>query len=132
MVTIGNHIRKRRLALGLTKLVRERIGVTDSTVWNWDHGVEPELRFMPAVIKFLGYVPFKYPNDPVGKLWYFKQVNGLSYEKLGALMERDPEQLTDWLSGRMRPRGRNLPLSGVSILDDTRFFITMINLDSYV
>jgi transcriptional regulator with XRE-family HTH domain len=63
---------------------------------------------MPAVIKFLGYVPFECPEDPIGRLRYFKLVNGLSYERLGKLMGRDPEQLTDWLSGRVRPCGRNI------------------------
>jgi len=31
----------------------------------------------------------------------------VSYERLGELMGRDPEQLTDWLSGRIKPNGRN-------------------------
>ncbi len=62
---------------------------------------------MPKIIEFLGHMPFKCPEDSVGKLRYFKRVNGLSYERLGAMMNRDPEQLTDWLSGRMRPCERN-------------------------
>jgi hypothetical protein len=34
--TIGEHIRKRRLDLGLLQLeVAKMIGVTESTVWNW-------------------------------------------------------------------------------------------------
>lgn len=109
MVTIGDHIRKKRLDSGLTQLeAAEIIGVKEGTLWNWEHGTEPELRLMPAVIKFLGYVPFECPNDPLGKLRYFKRVNGLSFERLGALMGRDPEQLTDWLSGRHRPYKRNI------------------------
>ena len=54
------------------------IGVTESTVWNWEHGTEPELRNMPKIIEFLGYVPFECLYDPIEKLRYFKQVNGLS------------------------------------------------------
>jgi hypothetical protein len=54
------------------------------------------------------YVPFECPDDPIGKLRYFKLVNGLSYERLGKLMGRDPEQLTDWLSGRHKPCRRNI------------------------
>ncbi|MEW6418937.1 MAG: helix-turn-helix transcriptional regulator [Nitrospirota bacterium] len=63
---------------------------------------------MPKIIEFLGYVPFECPEDPIGKLRFFKRVNGLSYEKLGKLMDRDPEQLTDWLSGRVRPCMENI------------------------
>ncbi len=85
------------------------IGVTASTVWNWEHRRDPELRHMPKIIdEFLGYVPFECPEDPVGKLRYYKLVNGLSYERLGELMGRNPEQLTDWLSGKRKPHKRNL------------------------
>lgn len=75
----------------------------ESTVWNWEHGTEPELIHMPKIIEFLGYVPFECPEDPIGKLQYFKQVKGLSYEKLGELMGKAPEQLMDWLSGKRKP-----------------------------
>lgn len=63
---------------------------------------------MPKIIDFLGYVPFECPDEPIGKLRYFKLVNGLSYERLGKLVGRDPEQLTDWLSGRIKPCKRNI------------------------
>lgn len=58
---------------------------------------------MPAVLAFLGYVTWECPNDPVGHLAYFKKVKGLSYERLGELIGRDPEQLTDWLSDWVKP-----------------------------
>jgi hypothetical protein len=53
-------------------------------------------------------VPFECPEDPIGKLKYFKQVKGLSYEKLDDLMGRDPEQLTDWLSSKHKPCRKNI------------------------
>lgn len=66
---IGDHIRKKRLDLGLTQIeVAEIIGVKESTVWNWEHGTEPELRHIPKIIEFLGYVPFECPEDTIGKL----------------------------------------------------------------
>lgn len=84
------------------------IGVTESTVWNWEHGTEPELRHIPKIIEFLGYTPFECPEDLIGKLKYFKLINGLSYERLGKLMGRDPEQLMDWISGRHKPCLKNI------------------------
>jgi hypothetical protein len=54
-------------------------------------------------IEFLGYAPFEYPDDPIEKLRYFKQVKGLSYKRLDEMMGRDPEQLSDWLSSRIKP-----------------------------
>jgi transcriptional regulator with XRE-family HTH domain len=74
-VTIGEHILKRRLDLGLLQReVSEIIGVSDQTVCNWEHGIVPELRLMPKVIEFLDYIPFEYPDDLLDKLKYFKTV----------------------------------------------------------
>ncbi len=47
------------------------------------------------------------PDDLLGKLAWYKQVNGLTLEHLGTEMGRDPEQLADWLSGRHKPCRRN-------------------------
>jgi len=41
------------------------------------------------------------------KLAWYKEVNGLTLEQLGAEMGRDPEQLADWLRGRHKPNQRN-------------------------
>lgn len=108
--TVGEHIKKRRLDLGLLQIeVAKIIGVSEATIWNWEHGREPELRHIPNIIDFLGYTPFECKsNDTIEQLKHYKLVNGLSYEGLGKLMNRDPEQLTDWLSGRIRPCERNL------------------------
>ena len=57
-ITIGEHIRKRRMDLGLLQReVAEIIGVTESSVWNWEHGTEPELQYNQSIIRFLGYIP---------------------------------------------------------------------------
>ena len=63
---------------------------------------------MPAVLAFLGYIPWDCPDDPVGQLAHFKKVNGLSLQRLGVLIGRGPEQLEDWLSGRVKPCERNI------------------------
>jgi transcriptional regulator with XRE-family HTH domain len=109
--TIGEHIRKKRFDLGLyQEEVAKTIGVNESTICNWEHGTEPEIRHMPKIIKFLGYIPFECPDeeDVLGMLRYFKLVNGLSYRKLGRLMNKDPMQVRDWCSGRTKPCKRNI------------------------
>lgn len=108
--SIGKHIRKARLDRELLqKHVAENIGVTACSINNWElnHG-EPEVRYMPAIIKFLGYVPFECPDDTLGKLAYYKRVNGYSFERLGEAMGKDPEQLMDWLNGKHKPFLRSL------------------------
>jgi hypothetical protein len=64
----------------------EMTGVCENRVWNWEHGTEPELVHMPAVIAFIGYVPWECPGDPVGRLAYFKKVKGLSLRRLGPVI----------------------------------------------
>ncbi len=41
------------------------------------------------------------------RLAWYKLIKGLTLEQLGAEMGRDPEQLSDWLSGRHNPCLRN-------------------------
>jgi len=107
-VTIGDHIRKRRMDLGLLQReVAEIIGVTESSVWNWEHGVEPEQHYNPNIIKFLGYIPFDCPDNTVGRLAWYKRAMGMNLDQLGEKMGRDPEQLSDWLSGRHNPFRKN-------------------------
>jgi len=107
-VTLDDHLRRRRLELGLyQKDVAAEIGVTTSTIWNWEHGWSIDQRYLPRIIAFLNYNPIPCPKDPLERLAWYKQVNGLTFEELGAKMSRDPEQLADWLSGRHTPCRRN-------------------------
>ena len=57
--TIGDRIRRRRLALKLTqKDVAEAVRVDECSVFNWEANIsQPDLRYIPAVIDFLGYNP---------------------------------------------------------------------------
>jgi transcriptional regulator with XRE-family HTH domain len=91
----------------LQRGVAEIIGVTESSVWNWEHGTEPEPRYNPSIIKFLGYIPFDCPDDTVGRLAWYKRVNGMNLECLGEAMGVDQAQLSSWLTGRHNPSSRN-------------------------
>ena len=77
--------------------------MTTSTIWNWENSGAVALRFIPSVIEFLGYDPVPQPENLLERLAGYKLVNGLSLERLGVEMGRDPEQLADWLSGRHYP-----------------------------
>ncbi len=113
-VTLGDHLRRRRFELGLyQKVVAAQIGVTTSTIWNWENNWSSiTLSCMPKVIEFLGYNPIPCPEDLMGRLAWYKLVKGLSLEQLGAEMGRDPEQLSDWLSGRHKPSMLNRKIIG--------------------
>ena len=69
--------------------------------------MEPEQHYNPKIIRFLGYIPFDCPDDTVGRLVWYKRAMGMNLDQLGEIMGRDPEQLSDWLSGRHKPFRKN-------------------------
>jgi DNA-binding XRE family transcriptional regulator len=52
----------------LQREVTEIIVVTEYSIWNWEHGVEPEQHYNPKIIEFLRYIPFDCPDDTAGRL----------------------------------------------------------------
>jgi len=62
--TLGEHLKKRRLDLGLRQRdTAERLGVTKNSYENWEHDKhEPEFRYWPEIIAFLGYDPGVSPS----------------------------------------------------------------------
>lgn len=57
--TLGDHIRRRRKALRLPQReVAARLGTVRISVLNWENNYgEPQVRFLPAILAFLGYDP---------------------------------------------------------------------------
>jgi len=82
-VTWGEHIRKKRLELGLfQKDVAREVQVHQTTVYNWEAGkANPAVRSIPRIIRFLGYAPYD-PGASVGeKIRARRQALGLSQEQ---------------------------------------------------
>jgi DNA-binding XRE family transcriptional regulator len=108
-ITVGEHIRKKRMDVGLLQReVAEIIGVTESSIWNWEHGTEPELQYNPSIIKFLGYIPFDCPDDTIGRLAWYRRVQGLTVVALGNQMKIHTDQLYEWLSATRKPFNKSL------------------------
>jgi DNA-binding XRE family transcriptional regulator len=89
--TLGDHLRKRRLDLGLMQqAVANRLGVTACTVKNWELGhASPETRHLPAIESFLVYQPFE-PGRSFSETLrprFLRRAAGLSQE----LLEHDCE-----------------------------------------
>ncbi len=62
--TLGDHLRKRRLDLGLLQSeVAERLAVDETTIYNWErHRTQPARQLVPRILRFVGYTPR--PRDP--------------------------------------------------------------------
>lgn len=55
-ITLGDHLWRRRIELELyQKNVAAKLGVTASTIWNWEHGWAIRKRFVLRIVAFLGY-----------------------------------------------------------------------------
>ena len=97
---MGEHLKRRRLDLKLLqRQVAEEIGCSKASLLNWERGrAEPEFRFMPAIIRFLGYDPTAAdPTLSIGeRLRATRRALGLSQEALARLLGIDSTTVRDW------------------------------------
>ncbi len=89
---LGDHLRARRIDLGLhQREVAAQIGVDTATVTNWEVGhTEPEERFIPALIGFLGYNPLPASRSPGEAIRRERLTRGWSLATLAARAGVDP------------------------------------------
>ncbi|MEX2381217.1 MAG: helix-turn-helix domain-containing protein [Opitutales bacterium] len=98
LTAVGDHIRKRRLDLGLLQRdVAGRIGVTALTIKNWELGhTEPEICYGPSIIDFLGYVPMHKPETVRDQLLAYRMIHGVSQRKAARRIGVDPTTWYFW------------------------------------
>jgi transcriptional regulator with XRE-family HTH domain len=112
--SLGDHIRTRRLDLKLLqKQLADQVGVHELTITNWEgNATVPEIRFMPAIIQFLGFDPLPPAESLPERLAAARRVLGLSQRKMAEKLGIDPSTLMGWEAGRHQPSGRSLNLIG--------------------
>ena len=104
--SLGDHIRKQRLDLGLLQTdVAHEFGVDEMTVCNWEiNRTSPQLRFIPKIIAFLGYSPYDTQCGTLGKrIVACRCVLGLSQKELAYRLGVDPATLGRWERDEGRP-----------------------------
>lgn len=112
--TIGDHVRKRRVELGLRqKDVGDLVGAAKPTVAGWEaRGMRPRPDVLARVVELLGYTPnaARSPEDLVKQLKtvrrHFRLPPAVAAEMIGVSVGA----VWTWESGRRRPRGRSLDL----------------------
>ena len=93
LCTLGDHLRKRRLDLGLLQQeVAAQLGVTEATIVNWElNHTSPEIRFIPRIIAFLGYDPNSAPPGSLGERpVLYRRRSGFSQKPLVGRLGVDP------------------------------------------
>lgn len=110
--TIGDHLRKRRMDLGLLqKDVAEIIGTRSvESITNWENGhSEPQIHYLPSVIKLLGYIPVKVYLDTFGgQVRAFRILNGLSHKAMGSKVGVDASTVSSWENNVFLPHRSKL------------------------
>jgi len=103
--TLGDHLRKRRLDLGLLQReAAERIGVHKTTVWLWERNrATPEARYVPAIIRFLGYMPPGLDASFPEALRSARRAAGLTQRQLAKRAHVDASSIRKWELGQTRP-----------------------------
>jgi transcriptional regulator with XRE-family HTH domain len=100
--TFGEHVRKRRLILGLTQAeVATQLGVNEYTVGNWENDeTKPVLGFLKRVIAFLGYDPEPpKPQTVAEHLKAKRRELGWSQKETARHLGVDPCTWSSWESG---------------------------------
>ena len=106
LISIGDHIKKKRIDLNLfQKDVAKLIGVKEESVYNWENNYsKPKIYLHPRIIKFLGYVPFDLPKETIGdKIKSYRKEHGLSQRKLAKLWGVDQTTIRDWENNKHQP-----------------------------
>ena len=104
---IGDHVRKRRLDLGLLqKSVAKQLKVSETTIWQWENNESrPALRCMPSIIEFLGYNPIPITPGVVGKILAWRTQSGTSRRNAARLIGVDETTLARWERSERKPQG---------------------------
>jgi DNA-binding XRE family transcriptional regulator len=102
--TVGDHVRKRRLDLGLAQNEAAKImGVNEATIVNCENNhTQPRINHTAGVVRFLGYSPFV-DRDMTGRLVNGRRTACLTQRALARLLRVDPSTLAQWERGERQP-----------------------------
>jgi transcriptional regulator with XRE-family HTH domain len=103
--TLGDHIRARRIDLGLLqKDLADRLRADVFTVLNWEKNrTLPSIGWMPRIIGFLGYAPYRPPTSFEGWFEAVRRNLGTARAQVAKRMGIDPGTLARWLRQERSP-----------------------------
>jgi len=85
-------------------------------VWNWENNwVSPAVKFIPAIIAFLGYNPLPPPVALPERLVWFRRCKGWTQEAFAKVLGVDQTTLARWERGERSPTGKYCSLVGSAL-----------------
>jgi site-specific DNA recombinase len=105
--TLGDHLLRRRLTLKLLqRQAAEQIGVDKTSFHNWEtNRTKPNLKYMPGIIRFLGYDPLPPGDSWADRLVHCRTVLGISQKECARRIGVDQSTLARWERGEREPIG---------------------------
>ena len=100
-ITLGDHVRKKRLKMGLMQKEVAKLGVNTWTILNWEKGhTEPPIVSIPIIVQFLGYDPFPQPETLPQRLLAKRREMGWSIKDAAEAVGVDPGTWRNWERGQ--------------------------------
>jgi DNA-binding transcriptional regulator YiaG len=106
---IGDHIRAWRIKNHLLQSeVAKLLGVCEDTIAGWEmRGTTPFIRYMPNIIKMIGYVPVTIDTSNLcGQIYYYRVSHGITPKEFGTLIQIDASTILAWEKGLHVPPKR--------------------------
>lgn len=94
-------------------------GVTECSVTNWELcRTEPEIRYYPKIIEFIGYCPYVPTKDLVERVKLVRLALGLSHERLAEILQVDKSSLAAWERQEHKPvnKSRHILISFLKMM----------------
>lgn len=88
------------------------------TIANWeDNESQPALRYVPAIIRFLGYDPHRNATSFLKRLIAPRKAQGVSQRQMAERLRVDPGTLHGWEVGQHQPirKRQNLILESLQL-----------------
>jgi DNA-binding XRE family transcriptional regulator len=93
----------------LQNQVADQIRVHEQTITGSERNATvPEVRYMPAIIQFLGYNPLPTASSFPERVASARKELGLSQRSMAKRLGVDPATLMGWEAGRHQPTGKSL------------------------
>ena len=110
--TLGAKLRRRRAELGLfAKTAAKQMAISEEALRRWEKDTcEPQARFYPVVIAFLGYEPWPTPATLAERLRAERLRRGLSAKRVAQYLTVDEGTFAGWEQGKRKPLGRSLSI----------------------
>jgi transcriptional regulator with XRE-family HTH domain len=108
--TLGEHLKKRRLDLGLFQIqVANRLGVSQHGYIGWElDRKKPEAQSVPPLINFLGYSPFLAGGTLGQRLRCERRSRGLTQRRAAAALQLDEGTYLQYERDEWLPKGERL------------------------